>query len=73
MIEIARVELKKIQRKLLTSDQKMKMCGNRRTCEECLMVFKFNGIYFSCNQVRGIEQRIKDYWNKEIEIEEECL
>ena len=58
----------KIQRKLLTKEQKMKICGNRRTCDGCPMVYEFNGIYYSCNQVKSTEQRIKHYWNEEIEI-----
>lgn len=69
MIEIARVEPKKIQRKLLTKEQKMKLCGNRRTCDGCPMVYEFNGIYYSCNQVKSTEQRIKKYWNEEVEVD----
>lgn len=68
MNEVERVEPKKIQRKSLTKEQKMKICGNRKICNGCPMVFEFNGICYSCKQVKSIEQRIKHYWNEEIEI-----
>lgn len=60
----------KVQRKLLTTEQLMKICGNRRTCYGCPMRYELNGIYYSCAQVMDTEARIKHYWNEKIEVEE---
>ena len=60
----------KVQRKLLTTEQWMKICGNRRTCYGCPMMYEFNGICYTCSQVKATEARIKHYWNEKIEVEE---
>lgn len=70
MIEIARVEPKKIQRKLLTEEQKNKLCGKYWTCiPNCPMTFQCGGITYSCRDVKEIEKTIRDYWNEEVEVD----
>lgn len=78
MIEIARVEPKKIQRKLLTEEQKKAICekyrGKRIYCKAECPLSDYIGEEFVCcspkfESVQDLEQSIKDYWNEEIEIE----
>lgn len=82
MIEIARVEPKKIQRKLLTEEQIKAICkkyrGKRIYCRTGCPLRDHIGAEFVCcspefKSVQDLEQSIMDYWNEEIEIEEECL
>ena len=69
MIEITRAEPKKIQRKLLTEEQKKKLCRKNLNCiPYCPMAFQCGGITYSCRDVKAIEDTIKEYWNKEIEV-----
>lgn len=70
MIEIARVEPKKIQRKLLTEEQKRAICRKNRNCiPNCPMVFQCGGITYSCRDVKEIEETIRNYWNEEVEVD----
>lgn len=73
MIEIARVEPKKIQRKLLTEKQKIMCAKVEYHCDKCPMRFEFDDESFCYKDVGRLERAIKDYWNEEIEIDEECL
>lgn len=59
----------KLQRKLVTHEQKMQMCDEYR-CLACPMTLKFKDLYFDCGEVQKLEQALKDYWNKEIEVDE---
>lgn len=73
MTEIARVEPKKIQRKLLTMEQKLGICNTPQNCDGCPLRFKALGFDLCESDVRALEIAIKHYWNEEIEIKEECL
>lgn len=67
MIEIARVEPKKIQRKLLTSLQKMAIC-KKSCCVTCPLMLEISDRIFCYQTIMGIEQDIKKFWDEEIEI-----
>jgi hypothetical protein len=75
MIEIARIEPKKIQRKLLTEEQKKAICKSvsKYHCNTCPLMKEFDEEPMCIEDVKAMEDFIKDYWNEEIEIEEECL
>lgn len=75
----------KIQRKLLTKEQKQQICDNhseiwyedgKRYCNlDCpLRAYISDGIDGemdrSCKHINIIENSIKDYWNEEIELME---
>lgn len=75
----------KIQRKLLTKEQKQQICDNhseiwhedgKRYCNlDCpLRAYISNGMGgkmdCSCKHISIIESSINDYWNKEIEVGE---
>ena len=68
MIEIARVEPKKIQRKLLTEEQKKAIC-KYQTCTICKMAFQCGGITYSCRDVKEFEETFRNYWNEEVEVD----
>lgn len=73
MIEIARVEPKKIQRKLLTEEQKAAICKKYKKYEiacddKCPLLFVLDYEEQSCDFVGHVTDAIKDYWNEEIEI-----
>ena len=64
----------KIQRKCLTADQKKQICdrsfnGTDEGCNECPL----HGVIMDkavCDRsVIGLEIEIKEYWDKEIEVE----
>lgn len=73
MIEIARVEPKKIQRKLLTKEQAVEICQKQVQCRQCPLRFFASNFSLCGTDVKALEIMIKDYWNEEIEIKEECL
>lgn len=75
MIEIARVEPKKIQRKLLTEEQKKAICKSvaKYHCNICPLMKEFDDTQMCIEDVKAMEDFIKDYWNEEIEIKEKCL
>lgn len=58
----------KIQRKLLTEEQKRKICGGR-VCYDCPMAYRDDGLYHSCEKVRRTEESIRNYWDEEVEVE----
>jgi hypothetical protein len=83
MIEITRVEPKKIQRKLLTKEQKQLICekhsctdneDGKRYCDiDCPLRVEISdgmggNMDWSCKQISIIEKSIEKYWNKKIEI-----
>lgn len=85
MIEIARVEPKKIQRKLLTKEQRQRICekhseiwqvDGKKYCDiDCpLRADISDGIGgkmdCNCKQISIIEKALKKYWNGEIEVSE---
>lgn len=59
----------KLQRKLVTHEQKMQMC-DKYQCIACPMTLKFKDTYFDCVEMQKLEQALKDYWNEEIEVNE---
>lgn len=65
----------KIQRKLLTEEQKKAICKNvsKYHCNTCPLMKEFDEEQWCIEDVKAMEDFIKDYWNEEIEIEEECL
>lgn len=77
MIEVERVEPKKIQRKLLTAEQIKSICDeNTKTdsdgcmfCNrECPLKRMIGNTRYCVSDIKELEQEIKDYWNEEIEI-----
>jgi hypothetical protein len=74
MIEITRVEPKKIQRKLLTEEQKKAICKSvKYHCNTCPLMKEFYEEQMCIEDVKAMEDFIKDYWNEESEIKEKCL
>ena len=74
MIEIARVEPKKIQRKLLTNEQKRAICRAKGYhCSKCPLELTFDDSSYCYSEVKDLEDAVQNYWNEEIKIEEECL
>lgn len=71
MIEIARVEPKKIQRKLLTEEQKKAICKNvsKYHCKICPLMKEFDDAQMCIEDVKAMEDFIKDYWNEEVEVD----
>ena len=74
MIEIARAEPKKIQRKLLTTEQREEICkANKRICHICPLAMNFRDrIYcdnLKVNTIHHIEDTIKEYWNEEVGVD----
>ena len=64
----------KTQRKLLTDEQKKVICEKYALdCYKCPLTFKLHGISYCHFTVRNIEQAIKDYWNEEIEVQDENI
>ena len=64
----------KIQRKLLTGEQREKICEQYedKGCSYCPLRVDFdmgNG-WASCDWVKEKEKQIAYYWNEEIEVEE---
>ncbi len=71
MIEIARVEPQKIQRKLLTKEQVVEICQKQVKCVQCPLRFFVNSNFSLCEMdVKALEIMIKNYWNEEIEVSE---
>ena len=69
MIEIARVETKKIQRKLLTKEQVVEICQQQVHCTQCPLRFFASNFSLCEMDVRALEIVIKDYWNEEVEVD----
>ena len=70
MIEITKVEPKKIQRKLLTKEQVVEICQKQVQCMQCPLRF-FSSNFSLCEMdVKALEIMIKNYWNEEIEVSE---
>lgn len=68
----------KIQRKLLTEEQKAAICkeywGKRKYCKDGCPLRDYIGEEFVCcgpklESVQDLEQSIKDYWNEEVEVD----
>ena len=69
MIEIARVEPKKIQRKLLTKEQVVEICQKQVQCMQCPLRF-FSSNFSLCEMdVKALEIAIKHYWDEEVEVD----
>lgn len=70
MIEITKVEPKKIQRKLLTEVQKKAICKKHTNCHDCPMLLMIANEQYCYENISYIEKEIRDYWNEEIEVSE---
>ena len=57
----------KIQRKLLTGEQKEKMCD--LDCIHCKLAIDIIFFKTCYRNIAQIEKTIKDFWNEEIEVE----
>ena len=64
-----------IQRKLLTDEQRQKICSGR-PCNQCPLKLsgqvgenKSMGVWARCKEVKALEKLIKDYWNEEVEVD----
>lgn len=62
----------KTQRKLLTDEQKKAICKSvsKYHCNTCPLMKEFDEEQRCFEDVKAMEDFIKDYWNEEIEIEE---
>ena len=61
----------KVQRKLLTGEQKKEICKKYRNCEDGCPLYAWVDTDLTCWQhIAAIEQDIEDYWNEEIEVDE---
>ena len=69
MIEITRVEPKKIQRKLLTEEQKNDICENNPACSRCPLFTTIAEQRFCWKEITQIERKIKTFWNEEVEVD----
>ena len=57
----------KVQRKLLTEEQRTKICDcDCLHCKLAVTIFGFKTCYRNIDQV---EKTIKNFWNEEIEVE----
>lgn len=68
----------KIQRKLLTTEQRKEVCkANKHGCLRCPLAMNFRDrIYcdnLKVNTIQHIEDTIKEYWNKEIVVNDEIF
>ena len=59
----------KIQRKLLSKEQKDQICNKYEDCSRgCPLKFSLFGEKTCYKQIEGVEYAIKEFWNEEIEI-----
>ena len=72
----------KIQRKLLTKEQKKAICeeyrGRRKYCKDGCPLTTYIGEEFVCcsprfESIQDLEQAIKDYWDEEVEVKDEIF
>ena len=64
----------KIQRKLLTSEQKQKICSKTdgmltSGCLECPLGIEIFGLIFCWKDINELQQRLKEYWDEEVEVD----
>lgn len=65
----------KIQRKLLTSEQKKAICEQHKDeydlCKnDCPLFIEIDHEDYCAKTICYLEQIIKDFWNEEVEVEE---
>lgn len=62
----------KTQRKLLTDEQKKAICKNVSGyhCNRCPLMKEFDEEQRCIEDVKAMEDFIKDYWDEEIEVSE---
>lgn len=58
----------KIQRKLLTANQRAKYCSEHK-CNSCPIRGRVNGHYVCTSDVLQIEKEIRAFWDEEIDID----
>lgn len=70
----------KIQRKMLTSEQKNKICRERKAIVGCVgcrlsdhICVQGRYIDICVRIVDSIEEQLQDFWNKEVEIDDEIF
>ena len=57
-------------RKLLTTEEKDRICMKTFKCEDCPLSMNLVGNFNSCyTMVEHMEELIKTYWNTEIEVD----
>lgn len=60
----------KIQRKLLTEEQKKAICKSvTGRCSICPVMKEFDDARMCIEDVKAMEDFIKDYWNEEVEVD----
>jgi hypothetical protein len=58
----------KIQRKLLTKEQKAAICKSN-TCVDCPLLMRGVNIHGCYSRADRITQDIENFWNEEVEVE----
>lgn len=58
----------KTQRKLLTDEQKKKICKEHKICFNCPMLLSILDNKCCYDVVNRLEQEIKNYWDEEIDL-----
>lgn len=62
----------KVQRKLLTDEQKEKICkAYGYHCYKCPIMKEFDDSQRCIEDVKEMEDFIKEYWDEEIEVQDE--
>lgn len=62
----------KTQRKLLTESQKQAICATHH-CDNCKLLFKNGSAAICFKRVEQLEKEIADFWNAEIEVQDENI
>ena len=63
----------KIQRKLLSIEQKLGICNPLQNCDGCPLRFKALGFNLCESDVKELEIAIKHYWDEEVEVKDEIF
>lgn len=59
----------KIQRKLLTKEQKEKICLNNKSCYLCPIAIHRDDDYVCYDDIERLSDEISCFWSEEIEVD----
>ena len=62
----------KVKRKWLTNKQKQAICDAHH-CDNCKMLFKNGTLAICYTRVEQLQKDIADFWNAEIEVQDENI
>ena len=62
----------KTQRKWLTNKQKQAIC-DAHNCDNCKLLFKNGTLAICYTKVEQLQKDIADFWNAEIEVQDENI